>query len=282
MIARVCRTNAPAVGRFDGGECRAMWCQHCRQDVPGIKSPERREVSCSRCGSALVPGSSTATDAPKSAGRSAAPLSPLSSFPSFEDWSIDQSFHDLQARVGAHHRATTAAAPQPGTAAPASTASRQPRRRIDSAHSIPSRHRRPVRHATPKVSWLARFVTWLGLLGFAGGAVFLIWSVLEQREDFWRYGVPMTVAGLVWLLLGFVMHLERIWQNGRDAVAKLNRVDSQLDVLRRSNAMLSTTQSTAAQAFYTHMADDAHPQILLADLKGQLDLLAMSMSKRRA
>ena len=40
--------------------------------------------------------------------------------------------------------------------------------------------------------------------------------------------------------------------------------------------MLNVTHSSAAQAFYAHMADEASPQTLLADLKGQIDLLAIS------
>jgi hypothetical protein len=40
------------------------------------------------------------------------------------------------------------------------------------------------------------------------------------------------------------------------------------------------THSSAAQAFYAHMADQASPYLLLADLKGQLDLVARSMARR--
>ena len=92
----------------------------------------------------------------------------------------------------------------------------------------------------------------------------------------------MTVAGLVWLVLGIVLQLERIWQNSRHAVRKLDQVKSQLNHLERTTTMLGTTHGSAAQAFYAHMAEQADPQYLLADLKGQLDLLALSISRRSA
>jgi hypothetical protein len=43
---------------------------------------------------------------------------------------------------------------------------------------------------------------------------------------------------------------------------------------------MSVTHSAPAQSFYAHMAGGASPQLLLADLKGQLDLLAVRMSEQ--
>ena len=122
----------------------------------------------------------------------------------------------------------------------------------------------------------------LGLMTFACGAVLLGWSFVENRPELWRLGMPIAVAGQVGLLLGLVLQLERIWINGRDAARKLEQVNSQLHHLEQTASMLGVTHGTAAQAFYAHMADEANPHMLLADLKGQLDLLAASISKRSA
>ncbi len=50
--------------------------------------------------------------------------------------------------------------------------------------------------------------------------------------------------------------------------------------LERTTSMLGVTHGSASQAFYTHLAEQAHPQMLLADLKGQIDLLAMNFAGR--
>ena len=54
----------------------------------------------------------------------------------------------------------------------------------------------------------------------------------------------------------------------------------QLDDLRQTTSLLGSNHGSAAQAFYAHLAQGANPQMLLADLKGQLDLLAIRMAQR--
>jgi hypothetical protein len=54
-----------------------------------------------------------------------------------------------------------------------------------------------------------------------------------------------------------------------------------LDDLKQTATLLTTGHASPAQSFYAHMAGGAGPQILLADLKSQLDLLAVQMSSAR-
>jgi hypothetical protein len=81
-------------------------------------------------------------------------------------------------------------------------------------------------------------------------------------------------------LVGLVWQIERIWRNSRFAVQKLRELDTQLRQLEQTTSMLGMTHGSASQAFYSHMADGANPHMLLADLKGQIDLLAMNFSRR--
>lgn len=136
-----------------------------------------------------------------------------------------------------------------------------------------------MRRRTSLFDWA---VLLLELLAFACGAALIGWSFVGKWTELWNLGVPIEVAGQVSLLLGLMLQLERIWQNSRYAVRKLEQFDSKLYNLQQSAAMLGATHTSAAQAFYSHMADDADPHMLLADLKGQLDLVAMSISKRSA
>jgi hypothetical protein len=51
--------------------------------------------------------------------------------------------------------------------------------------------------------------------------------------------------------------------------------------VRHATTLLTTTKNASAQSFYAHMAEGASPQLLLADLKGQLDLLAQQMASQK-
>jgi len=122
----------------------------------------------------------------------------------------------------------------------------------------------------------------LGTFGFVYGAVLLAWSFVEDRLDLWSFGVPGVVGGQAFLLLGLALQLDSVWQNSRFAVRKLDHVDTQLHQLERTTTLMCTTHGSASQAFYAHMADQANPYLLAADLKGQVDMLARSIAKRSA
>jgi len=162
--------------------------------------------------------------------------------------------------------------------------------RVHSAHPRPAGWHRQEKNRVPAKTRKRRrrsgmaLSTWaaisLGVMLLACGGILLGWSVLKHREELWTLGLPIAVAGQVLLLLGLVFQLDRLWHNHRDAAAKLDNVDQQLHDLRSTTAMLGTTHSTPGLAFYSHMAGGASPQLLLADLKGQLDLLAVQIGKR--
>jgi hypothetical protein len=259
-----------------------MWCKHCRQDVKGVRSPDQIGSNCARCGSLLEADEQSARPGVAGVARSAAHGIDLGQEPAihmestFEDWELDQRFRRVQARVGHWKHHETQAASQ--TAQP----SRQPTWHVHQQHSVPPRrHARPSRK-TAGSPLAARMIIGLSLLATATGAAFLGASTWLDRGELWSPGVATIVAGQIGLLAGLALRLERVWQNGRDAVRKLEQVDLQLHRLERAATLMSVSHGSAAQAFYAHMADDANPQVLVADLKGQLDLLARSFARRRA
>jgi hypothetical protein len=113
------------------------------------------------------------------------------------------------------------------------------------------------------------------------GAVLLGWGKWEARADLWDLGLPIALAGQFGLLLGLVLQLDHLWRDSRQTAKQLDTVGEQLHDLHQAAAMLGTTHTPSAQAFYTHLAEGANPHLLLADLKGQLDLLAMKIVERR-
>jgi hypothetical protein len=215
-------------------------------------------------------------DAPANRPQPAA--SPLAESPHYDRWETEEHLRHIGRVLHPHLRS--------------STKGKTPRRnktRIHAAHAAtPGWHRNDKRRVPAKTRkgpgdsgttltvWTAIS---LGVMLLACGGMLLGWSVLGPRADLWSIGLPIAIAGQVLLLFGLVLQLERLWHHHRDAAARLAAVDRQLHDLRSTTALLGTTHSAPAAAFYSHMAGGASPQLLLADLKGQLDLLALQMRK---
>jgi len=202
--------------------------------------------------------------------------SPLAAYPSFDDWEVEQNLRQLQARVGRRHRA------EESQRAPKTKTARQPIRRIHAPHPVAPRPHRARSAARRRSSLFDKLVFTLELLAYACGGGLLAWSFVGLRTELWTMAVPIEVAGQASILLGLMLQVERIWQNSRFARRKLEQFDARLHDLQRTATMLGATHGSAAQAFYAHMADEADPHMLLADLKGQLDLVARSISRRTA
>ncbi|MEX0676449.1 MAG: hypothetical protein WD063_05205 [Pirellulales bacterium] len=250
-----------------------MWCKHCRQDTPSISSASRHGMCCGQCGVPLSGESEPLhpaevgldLDAPGTANR-------------YEDWQLDQNVRSMQARFEPwrSHRPARRAT---------NTPSGRPQWRSDAAHArVPPSHKPKRRIAAYRAGGRSPTFTnsalLMGLAACIGGVLVLGWSVVESRGDLWNIGLSANVAGGVVFLLGLVLQLERIWRNSRFAVHKLRQIDSHLQDLERTTSMLGVTHGSAAQAFYAHMSEQANPHLLLSDLKGQLDLLAMNLARR--
>jgi hypothetical protein len=142
-----------------------------------------------------------------------------------------------------------------------------------------------ARAASPRVRRRSSSLAWMalafGLMAFVCGAMLLGWSLVAGRSELWNVGLPIALVGQFALLFGLIWQLDGLWQGNRDAADKLDDVDGRLDDLKKTATLLTTAHSSPAQAFYVHMASGAGPQLLLADLKGQLDLLALQMADER-
>jgi hypothetical protein len=80
--------------------------------------------------------------------------------------------------------------------------------------------------------------------------------------------------------LGLILQLDGLWSSSRKTEQALSELDGELRTVRQATTLLSTSYSGGAQSFYLHLAEGASPQLLLADLKGQMDLLARQMSRQ--
>jgi hypothetical protein len=93
--------------------------------------------------------------------------------------------------------------------------------------------------------------------------------------------MPLALIGQTGLVLGLVLQLDGLWKSSRTTAAAITDLDSELKNVRQATTLLSASHSSGAQSFYAHLAAGAGPQLLLADLKGQLDLLAQQMARQR-
>lgn len=129
-------------------------------------------------------------------------------------------------------------------------------------------------------TWWAWSMVALGTTALSCGAALLGWSYLQERPELWSLGLTAAVLGQVALFVGMVVQLDRLWGENREAQHQLQAVHAQLGDLSQTARMLGTVHSSASQAFYSHLAEGASPDLLLADLKGQLDLLALRLAQR--
>jgi hypothetical protein len=158
--------------------------------------------------------------------------------------------------------------------------------RIDPGHAGPGRRRLPTnlatrqsRRARSALHVVAWFVVLTGLMGMACGGVLLGWSLIAGRQELWPIGLPIALVGQIVLVMGFVLQMDRLWNDHRRTSAQLDHMDERLADIKSTTALLGTTHSTPAASFYSHLAAGANPQFLLADLKSQLDLLAMKIGR---
>jgi hypothetical protein len=268
-----------------------MWCKWCRQHVPVNRASKRGALACAQCGRELGREALATTQAAGLAGAAEHGVdlgpsgSPIGRATAYEDWQLDQNIQQLQARVGNWRQRdpmhSDVGPPQFTRSRSRRAVDDRPRRRFDQAHATVPRRRKRKSRAPRRSSLLAGCFLALGLTALACGAALMIWSVVEARDELWSLGMPITIGGQVALLLGLVLQLERVWQNGRDAVRKLDRVDDQLHQLEQATSLLNPQHGTASQAFYAHMSENASPDLLLADLKGQLDVLSAEIGRRR-
>jgi hypothetical protein len=228
-----------------------MWCDSCQRASSTAETADA--TRCARCGKTLgVPANQTKV---------------ISRLPLPEDdWKLEADIRSVH-RLVDNLRGT---------------------RRIDPPSSLAQPHRGPTSHAepasqraaTPKSNIAAWSILSVGLATFACGAVLLGWAYAAAREDLWPLAMPLTLIGQAGLILGLVLQLDGLWQSSRQTQETLVTLDNELSRVRQATTLLSTSHSGPAQSFYAHMAEGATPQLLLADLKGQLDLLAQQMGNK--
>ena len=275
-----------------------MWCKGCRQDVPALPSGDRQTLCCSRCGEAISanPHEAATEECPSFRGhrgeavgdeKRTGPFGVMDQLPAYDGWELDEQLRQIErtlhvgeasgkadspifseTKIGTIPREARFDPPQDGP----------PARHLP-ASDRPGKQRRTAGNRGPIPSLFTWIVLTLGTTGFACGGVLLAWSLATGRQELWSVGLPAALVGQIALLGGLVLQIDRLWHDNREAAAKLDYVDEQIHELKATTLLLSTSQGQASATFYSHLARGAGPQLLLTDLKSQLDLLAMKIAQ---
>jgi hypothetical protein len=243
-----------------------MWCSQCRQDVPALPSGDKQSLCCSRCGEGVSVDPANAATEPSA----------------YDGWDLDEQLRHIQRTLHVNN----------AKAAESDAIYQREAVRFDLPHAGPTAWHVPEASPSPSKQRKGRSgergsvlgaLTWFalsaGTASFVCGGILLGWSLATGRQELWTIGLPVALAGQIALVIGLVMQLDRLWHDNRTAAAKLDNVDQQLHDLKTAATLLGTSQGPAASVFYSHFAGGAGPQLLLTDLKSQIDLLAMKIAQ---
>jgi hypothetical protein len=259
-----------------------MWCSTCHQDVPIVPHEATGRKVCARCQRPLrvrkPPHASAICDGGLPLDEPAAATA-AATLPRVDDWSVRQRLRQLDRELRRSALATSTGVnsfPQgPRRFDP-------PQLNLDQlaqavvpsftpavAASSISRSRRTERGQI--LIWLIVFV---GVVILAGGAGLVAWSLSTRQMIYWNLAIGLTLGGQGLLIFGLVLAVSRLWRNSRYASGKLQDVHARLSQLQHTAESITATRSAGAPAFYAELVRSASPQVLAANLKGQIDQLA--------
>jgi hypothetical protein len=262
-----------------------MWCSTCQQDMPAVSHALSGRIVCSRCQrpmrsnkpvhAAAICDDGLALDDPAAAAVAAAP-------PLHDNWQAQQRTRRLVREL---RRTTIDKAPAPALQLQGPRRFDPPQGLFDSLEqSIPPN----VSPVSPQFGLSARagsggtqgsqvfawLVVLVGMLVLAGGIGLVAWSLAARHLLYWNLAMGLTLGGQGVLIFGLLLVVSRLWRNSRYATGKLQNVHARLGQLQQTADVLVTMRSGGAPAFYTDLVNGASPQVLLANLKGQVDQLA--------
>ncbi len=250
-----------------------MWCRHCQQEVPamGISSATGRR--CARCHRGAEPSREKLRVDLGSSEESKPTPQPNSAYPPLSETNarraIDRALRTAQATISAGAATHTLRFDLAQTGL-------QPERAAKGT-SRPSHTASPV--AVPRgPSASGQFLAWalaaVGATVLGLGIGFITWSLTGERADLWTPGLIATLTGQGLLIVGLLQIMANLWAAGRQAAYRLGQVHDELRQLRRTTEEAAGRHASSATQFYADVARNAGPEMLVGNLRSQLDQLA--------
>lgn len=255
-----------------------MWCSTCQQDVPAMGRSGTTRLACSRCSATLRPPHAVDISEAGIALDDKVALELVDSRPPLvaDDWQLRRRTRALGRKLR-HDAAGTQRRVDPPENLFADLAEQTSAPIVD-----PGSYSRPTQAArSPRPEFgqfAAWFVTFLGFTSLSAGLGMIGWSIAHGGSEYWDHALALTLAGQGILIFGLVLVVTRLWRNSRYASGKLQEVHVELGQLQRTADALTAMRGGGAPAFYAELVRGASPQMLLTNLKGQLDQLATRLN----
>jgi hypothetical protein len=259
-----------------------MWCNNCQQDVPAVGRAGSTKLACTRCHNTLRPPHAVGISEAGIALDDDVALEVVDSRPPIvsDDWQLRRRTRELGRKL---RYDTTGASRRAQAAAPQNLFS-ELAEQTSTPIVEPGNYSRPPQSAKavgPDFGqFVAWFVTFLGFAALASGLGLIAWSIGHGGSEYWDHALALTLAGQGTLILGLVLIVSRLWRNSRYASGKLQEVHSELGQLQRTAEALTAMRTSSAPAFYADLVRGASPQMLLTNLKGQLDQLSTRLNEQ--
>jgi hypothetical protein len=256
-----------------------MWCRNCQQEVPALNRPEVDSVVCARCHRELQPRPKVhEVDDRGISLDEFAPSDPSAPPVLINDPQLDREMRNMR-RTLRHFGASASHAHAPGPIHfdPSLDFPPPARPLVTSASLYPTaaeRARQPEKSRNNGEQRFAWFMVTCGVAAFLAGLGTIGCSLAFERPELWDWGVITTFSGQGLLIFGLVAVLGSLWTNGRQSTRKLQEVNSRLVDIQRTSEMIAGLRNSGTPSFYTELARGSSPEMLVANLKGQLDQLA--------
>ena len=284
--------TALLASQASGSQISNMWCGACQQDVPAVVAAGGQGFTCPRCGN-------TATEAPPTSTEAGLTSVRDDGLDLDVDWrrsevpriNLDLSELESQLRQAnnllkqstnlgvAQGDEMVGSTVQPFTLRQPAEPVVPPTASMATGFDVaPPKEKPAPRRVRSPLSWL---LVGLGVTVLSGGVSLLVWSWVLMRPELWNHGLIGTIIGHVAVLLGLLVRLERVWSLQRAACQRMIEVDTELADVKKTAHLLGAQPNHPTQAFYSHLAHGASPHILVADLQGQLELLAKRLANQR-
>jgi hypothetical protein len=197
-----------------------MWCQTCRQDVPGLISPAEKCYCCARCGTVLkaeAHHSSAATTEP--AADAVIPEAPSVAV-RFDPWELNERLRHIQ-RVLHHGQPATARMSAMPMAPTESMPAPEPAAKSGVLYTL--------------VGSLAWLLLGTGMMVLVCGGALVVQSLLTGRDELREFGLPAMLGGQSVLMIGLLVFLvrrrakpPRVSVKAPDMEAELTRIRQRL------------------------------------------------------
>ena len=277
-----------------------MWCRHCQQDVPAVATASSGlradgPLQCARCQRTLTEATGSERQPHQPSVRIDV-VEPAASEPDIEPavvvepWRVaDVMTDEDDQRLRQIGRNLQSARTQANAQKSNTPTFRIDRPELDSSEHAetpraapvirerPPRAPRDVTRPSQASAWIAAL---LGALALGAGVGLLGWSLLGDRAELWSWGIAGTLAGQGLIIVGLVQLLSNLWTNSRDTTHRIVALHYELRRLQRTADSIAGMRSASPASFYADLSRGSSPQVLMANLKGQVEELQTRLANR--